>query len=135
MKGSCLCGAVQYEVQGPFKVFQYCHCSRCRKLTGSVHSANMFVPPAQFQWTKGDSNVGRYRLPGAKYFSTAFCKTCGSTLPWTTNDGSNVVVTAGTLDEDPGIKPQQNIFWGSRGSWCVESSELPKFDELPPRKK
>lgn len=135
MKGSCLCGEVHYDVQPPFRVFQYCHCSRCRKLTGSVHSANLFVPPAQFKWLKGEALVGRYRLPGAKYFSTAFCKQCGSTLPWTTNDGSNVVVTAGTLDEDPGIKPQQNIFWGSRGTWCVESSELPKFEELPPKKK
>lgn len=135
MKGSCLCGQVHYEAEAPFKVFQYCHCSRCRKLTGSVHSANLFVPPAQFRWVKGAELVGRYQLPGAKYFSTAFCKNCGSTLPWQTNDGSNMVITAGTLDEDPGIKPQQNIFWGSRSPWCVETSELPKHEELPPRKK
>jgi hypothetical protein len=46
-----------------------------------------------------------------------------------------VRVAAGTLDDDPDIRPQQNIFWTSRGVWCVESSELPKYDELPPRKK
>lgn len=135
MKGGCLCHQVQYEVEAPFKVFQYCHCSRCRKLTGTVHSANLFVSPTQFRWTKGEEQIGRYQLPGAKYFSTAFCKNCGSTLPWQTNDGSNMVITAGTLDEDPGIKPQQNIFWASRAPWCVETSELPKNEELPPRKK
>lgn len=135
MKGSCLCGEVQYEVHGPFRIYQYCHCSRCRKLTGSAHSANMFASPEQFRWTQGEDKVVTYRLPGAKYFSSAFCKQCGSTLPWKTNDGRNMVITAGTLDEDPGVRPEQNIFWGSRAEWCVETSELPKFDELPPRKK
>ena len=45
MKGSCLCGGVVYEIDPPFKIFQYCHCSRCRKFTGSAHAANLFVPP------------------------------------------------------------------------------------------
>lgn len=134
MKGSCLCANVEYEIDPPLKIFQYCHCSRCQKFTGAAHSAYLFVPPSQFRWLKGAGQVGTYELPEAKYLTTAFCKNCGSSLPFTVKGGSNVLVPAGTLDEDPGIRPQQSIYWGSRAIWCVETSELPKHEETPPRK-
>ncbi|MBF0287102.1 MAG: GFA family protein [SAR324 cluster bacterium] len=130
-KGSCLCGEVQYEIQGPLKMFQYCHCSRCRKFTGSAHASNVFVPPNQFKWTEGDNSIGRYEMPDAKYFATCFCKKCGSSLPWTVQGGKNIVVPAGTLDDDPQLRPVHNAFWESRAPWHVETSELPKFAELP----
>ena len=134
IKGSCLCGKVEYEIVGPFKFFQYCHCSRCRKVTGSAHSSNLFVPPAQFKWVKGEELTGRYEHPTAKYFATTFCKNCGSSLPWATKGGQNIVVTAGTLDSDPGIKPLHNVFWGSKASWLEETSNLPKSEELPKKR-
>lgn len=134
MKGSCLCGRVTYEIEPPFKIFQYCHCQRCRKFTGSAHASNIFVPPERFRWLSGEEIVGRFELPESKYFATCFCKNCGSSLPWHVKGGKNVVIPAGTLDEDPQIRPQQNIFWDSRACWYAESHELPKFSELPPRK-
>ena len=133
MQGSCLCGQVAYQIEPPFKIFQYCHCSRCRKFTGSAHAANLFVPPEQFRWLRGEALVGRFEQPDAKYFATAFCKNCGSSLPWAVQGGRNIVVPAGTLDEDPGIRPQQNIFWESRGCWFDETADLPKFSEFPPK--
>ena len=135
MKGCCLCGQVKYEIGSPLKIFQFCHCSRCQKFTGSMHSANIFVPPEQFRWIAGEDLVGRYELPDSKYLTTSFCKSCGSSLPATIKGGSNVIVPAGTLDDDPVIRPQRSVFWGSRASWCVETGDLPKHDELPPRKK
>lgn len=131
MKGSCLCGSVTYEVDPPSKTFQYCHCSRCRKLTGSAHSANLFVPPEQFRWLGGAELVSHYDLPQAKYFTTSFCSRCGSTLPWTVKGGKTIVVPAGTLDEMPDILPQRNIFWGSRAPWLVETCELERFETIP----
>lgn len=129
--GSCLCGTVTYQIRGPFKIFQYCHCSRCRKFTGSAHGANLFVPPEQFQWSRGEESLGRFEHPTAKYYATSFCKICGSSLPWVTKGGKNVVVPAGTLDADPGIKPFQNVFWDSRAPWFEDSGHLAKFSELP----
>ncbi|MCZ6804349.1 MAG: GFA family protein [Proteobacteria bacterium] len=130
-KGSCLCGEVAYEIEGPFKIFQYCHCSRCRKSTGSAHASNLFVPPDHFRWTSGEELVGRYEHPDARYFATTFCKQCGSSLPWTVKGGKNIVVTAGTLDDVPDIKPMFNIFWGSRAPWFEETCDLPKHDKFP----
>ncbi len=131
VKGSCLCGAVNYQIEGPFKVFQYCHCSRCRKFTGSAYASNLFVPPERFRWTSGEGMIRRYEHPDAKYFATNFCTQCGSSLPWAVKSGKNIIVTAGTLDDDPGIKPMWNLFWRSKASWYEESSDLPRHDEFP----
>jgi len=81
IKGSCLCQAVSYQFHGPEYVFQYCHCSRCRKFTGSAHASNIIVDPKQFEWLSGEDQVGRFEHPQAKHFATCFCKTCGSSLP------------------------------------------------------
>ena len=134
VSGSCLCGEVGYEISGNAGVFQYCHCSRCRKVTGSAHAANIFVRPDQFSWTRGQDLVGTFAPPEAKYFSTAFCRKCGSCLPWKNKAGTAVVVPAGTLDADPGMVPSQNVFWASRAPWYRHASELPLHDELPPRR-
>ena len=112
--GSCFCHKVSYEIRGNMGVFQYCHCSRCRKATGSAHAANVFVAPGDFSWLSGEEFVGRYDPDFTKYFATSFCKNCGSSLPWLSKSGKVVIVPAGTLDEDPGIRPSKNIFCGSR---------------------
>ncbi len=131
IKGSCLCGAVSFSVTPPLKLFQYCHCSLCRKVSGSAHAANIFVKPEQLTWDSGADYVQRYEVPDVKYYATGFCKRCGSPLPWQTKDGRSVLVPAGSLNEDPGLKPKQNIFWESRAPWHIETGELPKFAEFP----
>jgi len=130
-KGSCFCGEVEYEVTGNLGIFNYCHCSRCRKFTGSVHAANFIVSMDQFTWLKGESLVGRYVPEETSHFSTAFCQKCGSSLPWYTKNGKIVVVPAGTIDGHPGIEPQQNVFCGSKAEWYISPNELPEYDELP----
>ena len=130
-KGSCLCGQVTYEITDNLGIFQYCHCSRCRKFTGSAYASNLFVSPDQFRWTNGESFVGTYAPKEVKHFATAFCKNCGSSLPWHSKTGKVVVIPAGTLDEHPGIEPFQNIFCGSKAEWYKAPGELPEHDELP----
>ncbi len=131
--GACVCGAVRYSIRAPFLAFQLCHCSRCRKATGSAHAANLFVRTDQLVWEAGEEHVRRYELPEARYWSHCFCDTCGSSLPWLSRTGKAWIVPAGTLDGDPGAQPSRNIYWASRAPWYVHVSELPTFDEAPPR--
>ena len=130
-RGSCLCNAITYQFSGPEFVFQYCHCSRCRKFTGSAHAANIIIDPKQFEWLGGEELVGRYEHPEANHFATCFCTRCGSSLPWLAKSGRSMVIPAGTLDEDPGIRPTQNIFWHDRAPWQKEVADLVQYDELP----
>lgn len=133
--GSCLCGKVRYAVKGHFGIFQYCHCSRCRKSTGSAFAPNMIVPPDAFEWLAGEDQLGRYEVAEAKHYATSFCKICGSTLPWLAQSGKSVVVPAGTLDEVPDIRPMQNLYMASRAPWFIDPAELPAYDEMPPPNK
>lgn len=129
--GSCVCGAVAYRIEGPYRGFQYCHCSRCRKRSGASHVANVFVPVDQFEWEKGQDKVKQFALPTAKYWSTAFCTECGSALPWRTKSGKAMVVGAGGLDDDPGDRPKFSVYFGSRAPWYVEVADLERHDTLP----
>ncbi len=131
IKGSCLCGNVTYEITGHMNIFQYCHCSRCRKFTGSAHASNLFVKKDDFRWLSGEQYIGSYAPDETKYFCTSFCKNCGSSLPWLEKSGRTMVVTAGTLDDDPEVKPKWNIFVASKAPWHEETANLPKYDALP----
>ena len=93
--------------------------------------ANIFVPVTQFAWERGEENVKRFELPEAKYWSTAFCTSCGSAVPWLTRNGKAMVVGAGALDDDPGVKPTKSVFFGSRAPWYVHVSDLEMFETLP----
>jgi len=130
--GSCVCGTVTYQVVAPFLRFAHCHCSRCRKATGSSHATNLYVVPSQFKWTSGQKSVVRYDLPTARSFANTFCRSCGSPLPHHTRSGKEVVVPAGSLDDEPSLKPQADIFWGSRAPWGCGGNALPQFAEYPP---
>ena len=66
--GSCLCRAVRYRFEGPIHVFQYCHCSRCRKFTGSAYASNIILDPEQFTWLGGEESVGRFELLSNNFF-------------------------------------------------------------------
>ncbi|HTO82550.1 MAG TPA: GFA family protein [Methylomirabilota bacterium] len=123
MRGSCLCGAVQYEVRLPLGSFVNCHCSRCRKATGSAYAANAVAAPDAFRWTRGEEHVARYDLPEARSFATAFCRRCGSPLPHLTRSGREVILPAGSFDEDPAVTPSAHVFWESRAAWFAPPEE------------
>ena len=130
-QGSCLCGQIRYQFDTPTRGFQYCHCSRCQKFTGSAHAANIFVKPEQFRWLQGEELLGRFELAEAKYFATNFCKNCGSSMPWLVQGGVNMVVTAGTLDNAEDLQPSQSIFWAAHADWYKEPGAMPKHDGFP----
>ena len=132
--GSCFCNKVTYKITGNLGIFQYCHCSRCRKFTGSAFAPNILVAPQDFEWLTGEEYIGRFEPEDTKYFATSFCTHCGSSLPWLGKTGKAVVVPAGTLDDSPEIKPMQNIFCDSKAVWYVEPNTLPKYEQLPVKK-
>ena len=128
LPGSCLCGKIKYEINGKLETFKYCFCPRCQKISGGAQVANIFVDHSQFKWLDGEDNVTRFDLPEAKRFSHGFCKTCGSPVPYELRDKSGIIIPAGSLDGDPGIKPEGIIYWDFRPRWYVEPHDLVKID-------
>ena len=97
--GSCLCGEVTFEIEGDFDNFYLCHCSRCRKDTGSAHGANLFSSTAKLKWLSGVDKVTNFKLPSTQH-NKSFCSICGSALPNIQLGGELLVVPAGSLDCD-----------------------------------
>lgn len=128
--GSCLCGDVRFEVEGDFAHFYLCHCSHCRKDTGSAHAANLFSSNAHLAWTSGQESVKPFTLAGTRH-SKSFCSRCGSALPHVQMDGALVVVPAGSLDCDAPIRPKAHIFVASKAGWDHELEAVPKVEGLP----
>ena len=131
-KGECLCGACRYVITGQKPQAMYlCHCSRCRKETGTIHGANVFFNGAKLSWEKGADKVTSFKLAGTRH-QRAFCQDCGSPLPMSmSGDHGNIVLPAGTLDDDIFLKPTAHIFYASRSSWEDKAMDLTRFDELP----
>jgi len=132
LKGSCLCGAVKYVASGEAKRFYHCHCSRCRKATGTGHATNLFIQPGTLEWTSGKELVREYKVPEAQRFANNFCTTCGSRVPRESPSMGFVFIPAGSLDDEPPIGPQARIFTGSRAQWSCTDGELPAHEGYPP---
>jgi hypothetical protein len=127
--GSCLCGAVTYEVAAPLRFIGNCHCSMCRKSHGATFATWGIVNPENFRWTSGEEFVQAYESsPGrARYF----CKRCGSPLA-SAHSGVVGEIVVGTVDGDPGARPREHIFVGSKAAWHQITDSLPQHEEWPP---
>jgi uncharacterized protein YndB with AHSA1/START domain len=129
LDGSCLCGGVRYAIDGPLPGAGNCHCSRCRKSHGAAFASWTFVAPAQFRWTEGENLLTRYASsPGLERL---FCSRCGSPLA-VAHDGEIREVVLASIDGDPGVRPGEHIFTGSKAPWHQITDTLPQHIEWPP---
>jgi hypothetical protein len=130
VRGGCLCGAVAYETSRPVaNPIVFCHCSRCRHGRAAAHNANFFVAPDRFSWLRGSDRVETFRPPDAQRFTQAFCRDCGSKVAHV--GPARAVIPAGSLDDDPGVRPGLHIFVASKAAWYAITDQLPRYDDLP----
>ena len=127
-RSSCLCGAVAWEVAGPFASMTHCHCSMCRKFHGTAFGTYLAAPAGGFRWLRGEEGVARY--PSSPGFERPFCSRCGSGVAGAPEDGL-LFTPAGCLDDDPGFRPQAHIFAASKAPWHEIHDDLAQFDAYP----
>lgn len=128
--GRCLCDSVRFEMEDDFQQFHLCHCKQCQRATGSAHASNVFTNPENIRWIAGSDLVRRFDVAD-RSISNAFCSKCGSGLPYVSKSGDTLVVPAGTLDTNPSISPNDNIFWAERASWYDDAVSAEHFDGFP----
>jgi hypothetical protein len=129
-EGRCLCGAVRYQIDGPYSSMLHCHCSMCRKHHGSAFATFVVAPIAGFRYVAGESSIERYA--SSPTFHRSFCKVCGSVMPEALASFGLVVAPAGNLDGELGITPQLHMFVSSKAPWYEITDELPQHAEYPP---
>jgi hypothetical protein len=128
LRGSCLCGKVAFAVTEPFTRAHNCHCSRCRKARAAAHASNAFTSDKGVQFTQGEDQIELFKLPDAKFFTVAFCRTCGSGVPRKDAERGVAVIPMSALNGDPHCHVDSHIFIGSKASWYTPEDNLPKFD-------
>lgn len=116
LTGSCLCGGVSYEIDGPVRNVVNCFCEQCRKTSGHHVAATKvnkdhltFVTNKTLDWYECLPNVHR-----------GFCKTCGSSLFWENRnaDDNGIAIMAGALDAPTNLKTIGNIFTEDASDYC-----------------
>lgn len=131
LEGSCLCGAVAYEIQTRLKHFYFCHCQQCRKLTGSAHAANILAEPVNIVWRGDIDKIKRYDAPDGRSFTHVFCRECGAGLPFVNVSETTLFIPVGSLDSAPGIDVDCNIFWGEAPSWYLPALSARRCKAFP----
>lgn len=130
LRGSCLCGGVGYEIHGTPLAMYCCHCSMCRKATGSAFATNMLVAEADFVVTRGRALIRAFQSSPGEW--RHFCSVCGSPLYSMAREREGVVsVRCGTLDDDPPLRPQMHIHTASKAPWCDILDAIPRFTAEP----
>lgn len=129
--GKCLCGAVSFEIKNGINDIIHCHCSLCRKNSGTAYATNGFVNTEDFTLLTGEHNLSTYSFKPGK--NRHFCTTCGSPI-YSSNeqDPSRIRVRLGAIDSDIVERPISHNFVSSKASWEDISAELPHYDTFEP---
>jgi hypothetical protein len=115
IRGSCLCGATRFEITDAPLPIGMCHCSKCRKVSGTASNATLIAGTDRFRWLAGEDRLTRYSM--ADGWGTCRCSVCGSPMPMLHDSGGAYMVPAGSLDDDPGVRVAGHIFVGSKAAW------------------
>jgi len=130
LKGSCLCGKVSFEVARAFDKMFLCSCDQCRQITGSAFASNLFIAADGFTWLVGNDDIVTYQMPG-RDISKSFCRVCGSGVPWSSSDGTRMVVPAGTLQGEPEVADKVRIFVAEQPLWFSNLEKIAAHQGFP----
>jgi predicted N-acetyltransferase YhbS len=124
--GRCLCAAVRFEITGRLGPAIYCHCSQCRRASGSAFAANASVRARYLRFASGRDAIREFESTPGKF--RAFCSRCGSPVySRLASDPETFRIRLGTLDGDPGRRPLSHFWVGSKAAWHAITDALPQF--------
>ncbi len=130
-KGGCLCGAVEYEIEGPIGPLGNCHCETCRKSHAAAFATTARVARSGFRWTAGEETLRAFESsPGKK---RSFCPNCGTQLIAAWDHEDEIILRVGSLTDDPGSKPVLHIWTEEKASWFDLDAQIPAVPQGRPR--
>jgi hypothetical protein len=130
-KGSCLCRRIQYEIDGDLGEFGYCHCTSCRKASGSAFAANAPVDRSRFR-IEGAASLKEFESSPGKF--RAFCDNCGSPIyAYLVATPDVLRVRLGTLDTPFDQRPKAHTFVSDKASWEPVDEAIPQFATWAPK--
>jgi hypothetical protein len=131
LTGRCLCGGVRFQIDAPLGPVVYCHCSMCRRATGSTFATNASVRADKVRIIAGQELIKEYNSSPGNY--RRFCSNCGSPLFGRIPEDPSVLrVRLGSLDHDPGSRPVAHIWTASKSAWFEICDSLERYEHEAP---
>ena len=126
VRGACLCGKIQFEVELPTLFCAHCHCSMCRRAHGAGFVTWIGVRKEQLRFVKGQDGLKTY--PSSEHGIRQFCSTCGSSLFCELeSEPGTVDIVLANLDGPIDREPQVHVYYDSGVSWAQNDDALPKL--------
>ncbi len=129
LEGTCLCGKVKIQIPDDFDYMGNCHCSECRKFSGSDYASVGGIDSSKFKFIAGEESVTYYHK--TRETDLAFCSSCGSSLFTKKVLTNKHNIRLGILNDAPTHKPSFHIFTDSKAPWLKIADDLPQFPEKP----
>jgi len=130
-RGSCLCGELEVEITGPISSIIHCHCSLCRKSSGTAFATNGFVQSTDFTVVKGAEQLSHFAFKPGRL--RHFCRNCGSPV-YSSNadDPTRFRIRLGILNSDIIERPLSHNFYSSKANWEDLDADLPRYNRFEP---
>jgi hypothetical protein len=125
IEGGCLCGAIRYRATGTPYHLTHCHCSICRRASGSPFVSWLSFHSNEFAFTRGEPTQFASSEKGLR----GFCNQCGTALTFQFHDADEVDVTICSLDNLEGILPEDHTWVRSQLSWVKIADGLPRYEQ------
>ena len=130
ISGSCNCRAITFEINGKIGPIGQCHCSKCRKASGTDGNAVCYTSADSLRWVRGEEVIHRYADTSGPGWSHSFCRSCGSPVPNISGNRKIYFVPAGSFDDDPGYRGYAaHIYVASKAPWVTLCDNAPQFPE------
>jgi hypothetical protein len=133
VRGSCLCGAVRFEIQLPTRFCVHCHCSICRTNHGAAFVTWLGVRKTQFRLLTADLALARYQ--SSEHGTRSFCSKCGTSLFCElARDPDTIDITLTSIQGPIDRSPEAHIYFDSHVEWVEALDQLPKIGAAGPRR-
>jgi hypothetical protein len=129
MKGTCLCGAVEFDIAGTLPSLYHCYCSLCQKQTGGSHNAATLVDEANFNWLKGQDFITSYQKDTG--FSSHYCQNCGCPVPNSLRETGKCWIPAGLLEGSVTSQVVLHMHLDSKAQWQAMPTHGHQFATMP----
>lgn len=134
LKGQCLCASIHFQINKNIEAIYQCHCSLCRKQSGTHANHATIVQESDFKWITGQDNISTYRKDTG--FTSSFCRQCGSPVPNQVGQTHLMWIPLGLMDDDISPTQQFNFCLSSKANWekiyldSTDYEHLPTFAEI-----
>lgn len=129
MRGHCFCEQVEFEVEGDSLKLYQCHCSQCRRQSGSSSNTATLIQNSNFRWIQGEGYISSWtHLTG---FRSDFCSICGSPVPNPINNFPYIWIPAGLLEDNGKLEIVAHLCVASKATWDTASLHGLTYEHLP----